>query len=164
MDAAVFWRIIDATADDDQDIQCEKLAEALEDLPEEALIGFEAAYAERLREANLSSLWAAAYILNGGASDDGFDYFKDWLISRGRTVFEAAIEDPETLVDVAVPFECEFEELRYVAGEVYEATYDQEIDLPPNDSSPASIELDWDEETVDERYPKLAALAEAFEE
>ena len=27
-----------------------------------------------------SNLWAVAYIINGGCSDDGFDYFRGWLI------------------------------------------------------------------------------------
>lgn len=36
-------------------------------------------------------LWAAAYLINGGASDDGFEYFRGWLITQGREVFERAV-------------------------------------------------------------------------
>jgi Protein of unknown function (DUF4240) len=28
-------------------------------------------------------LWAAAYLVNGGCSDDGFEYFRGWLIMHG---------------------------------------------------------------------------------
>lgn len=42
-------------------------------------------------------LWAAAYVVNGGCSDDGFDYFRGWLIAQGRTVFERVLADPDTL-------------------------------------------------------------------
>ena len=31
-------------------------------------------------------LWGAAYLANGGCSDDGFDYFRGWLIGQGRKV------------------------------------------------------------------------------
>jgi hypothetical protein len=44
--------------------------------------------------------------MNGGCSDDGFDYFRGWLISQGRTVFEAALENPDSLADV-VPDDAE---------------------------------------------------------
>src|SRR5690242_19263203 len=35
-----------------------------------------------------ADLWAVAYTVNGGASDDGFDYFRGWLIAQGRETFE----------------------------------------------------------------------------
>jgi Protein of unknown function (DUF4240) len=44
-------------------------------------------------------LWGAAYVIDGGCSDDGFDYFRAYLISRGRAVFEAAMADPDSLAD-----------------------------------------------------------------
>src|SRR5512139_441856 len=44
-------------------------------------------------------LWAAAYLINGGASDDGFDYFRGWLIAQGQAMFERAIADPDGLSD-----------------------------------------------------------------
>ena len=47
-------------------------------------------------------LWAAAYVINGGCSDDGFDYFRGWLIVQGRQVFERAVADPDALADLAV--------------------------------------------------------------
>jgi Protein of unknown function (DUF4240) len=48
----------------------------------------------------LANLWGTAFLMNGGASDDGFDYFRGWLISQGRKVFEAALENPDSLSDV----------------------------------------------------------------
>ncbi|MFE5591185.1 DUF4240 domain-containing protein [Streptomyces sp. NPDC056549] len=33
----------------------------------------------------------AAYMVNGGCCDDGFDYFRGWLIAQGRNVFERAV-------------------------------------------------------------------------
>jgi hypothetical protein len=48
-----------------------------------------------------SSLWAAAYVINGGCSDDGFDYFRGWLMLQGREAFGQAVADPDSLADLA---------------------------------------------------------------
>src|SRR5689334_16696195 len=48
-------------------------------------------------------LWGAAYTINGGASDDGFYYFRCWLIGMGREVYEAALANPDSLADVVDP-------------------------------------------------------------
>jgi hypothetical protein len=44
--------------------------------------------------------WAAAYVVNGGASEDGFDYFLGWLMAQGRARWEATLADPDSLADV----------------------------------------------------------------
>jgi hypothetical protein len=36
-------------------------------------------------------LWGAAYLVNGGCSDDGFDYFRGWLLRQGRATWQAAL-------------------------------------------------------------------------
>jgi hypothetical protein len=45
-------------------------------------------------------LGAAAYMINGGCSDDGFDDFRGWLIMQGRAVFERIVADPDALADL----------------------------------------------------------------
>ncbi|MGW2049891.1 DUF4240 domain-containing protein [Streptomyces sp. NPDC001858] len=47
-------------------------------------------------------LWVAAYIANGGCSDDGFDYFRGWLFAQGRGVFERAVADPDALGELPI--------------------------------------------------------------
>lgn len=47
-------------------------------------------------------LWAAAYVINGGCSDDGFDCFRGWLIAQGREVFGRAAARPDALADLPV--------------------------------------------------------------
>ncbi|WP_257233953.1 DUF4240 domain-containing protein [Streptomyces sp. JV178] len=42
-------------------------------------------------------LWAAAFTINGGCSDDGFDYVRGWLVLQGHEVFERAVADPDSL-------------------------------------------------------------------
>ncbi|MDX3073330.1 DUF4240 domain-containing protein [Streptomyces sp. MI02-7b] len=36
-------------------------------------------------------LWAAAHLINGGCSGDGFDYVRGWLITQGREVLGRAV-------------------------------------------------------------------------
>jgi hypothetical protein len=49
--------------------------------------------------------------MNGGCSDDGFEYFRAWLLAQGRDTFEKALEDPDTLAALEDP-EGELEEFR----------------------------------------------------
>jgi hypothetical protein len=55
-------------------------------------------------------LWGAACVINGGCSDDCFDYFRAYLISRGREVFEAAVADPDSLASVEIDDEESWED------------------------------------------------------
>ncbi|MGW1763732.1 DUF4240 domain-containing protein [Streptomyces sp. NPDC002073] len=50
-----------------------------------------------LADSYRSPLWAAAYLINGGCSDDGFDYFRGWLILQGQEVFDRVLADPDAL-------------------------------------------------------------------
>lgn len=79
MDTHRFWRWIDEArlaADGD----CDRLT----DVPPAEIVAFQRALDDRLAESYTWDLWAAAYIINGGCSDDGFDYFRGWLIALGR--------------------------------------------------------------------------------
>jgi hypothetical protein len=46
-------------------------------------------------------LWAAAYLIEGGC-DDGFMDFRAGLMLQGRTAFEAAVADPDSLAGLPV--------------------------------------------------------------
>ena len=69
-------------------------------------------------------LWGVAYIVNGGCSEDGFEYFRGWVISQGRNVTELALSNPEefglTLNHDGDPDECECEELIYAGALAYQ--------------------------------------------
>jgi hypothetical protein len=54
-----------------------------------------------MAESYRSPLWAAAYMINGGCSDDGFDYFRGWLILQGQEVFDRVVADPDALAGLA---------------------------------------------------------------
>ena len=50
--------------------------------------------------ANDERLWMAGYLVCGGLSDDGFEYFKCWLIAQGEVVHKAAIANPDNLAEL----------------------------------------------------------------
>lgn len=124
-----------------------------------------------LKDSYTSRLWAAAYIIMGGCSDDCFDYFRGWLLFQGKETYEACIEDPERLISVLenlneddVP---EIEELTlYFGQEVYmEKTGDEDDTyfmlyhvLSNEKFDDIDIEFDWnedDEEGLKKMFPKL---------
>lgn len=154
-----FWSLIEKSrqfSQGNQEQQAEGLNEALSDLSEDELIAFDKAYNKYIDQAYHWDLWAAAYIINGGCSDDCFDYFRDWLIAQGQTVYANALQNPETLIDVAQPYEAEFEEFRYVVQEVFEKKFNKEMPYEVREN-PLEIQgNEWDEDTVESKYPALA--------
>ena len=92
----LFWDIID------QGLDHLTLGERLETLPDRLALFKPAAirkFDQILRNmdnaAYRTDIWALAYLLQGGCSDDSFDAFRGWLILQGRHVFEATIAAPD---------------------------------------------------------------------
>jgi Protein of unknown function (DUF4240) len=105
MDADEFWRLIDeARAEcDPEDADGEKIAanavDLLARLPPEEILDAHRLLKDRLTGSYVAPLWAAGYVANGGCSDDMFEYFRGWLLTRGREVFDRAMADPDSLAD-----------------------------------------------------------------
>ena len=95
-----FWDHIRATRRADPGDHAERLTARLAGLPPEEVLDFVHLWETVCCRAYRRELWGAAYLINGGCSDDGFHYFCEWLILQGRTVYEAAIADPDSLADV----------------------------------------------------------------
>lgn len=140
------------------------LADRLKKLEPEQIISFQNHFDTEYARAYHWLLWAAAYIIDGGCSDDGFIDFRYGLISRGRQIFEAALIDPDSLVEVANEDNGEGyianESFGYVAGEIYEEKTGNE--LPRSETShpsdPAGEDWDFDDEDLcAQKLPKLWA-------
>jgi hypothetical protein len=167
MDETELWRLIDesrAGNEDDPEAQAERLQELLSGRSSEDLQAFDRLYRERLDRAFTWDLWGAGYLLNGGMSDDSFDYFCDWLVSRGREVFERAVSDPDSLADVpGADEEAEAESLRYAVQHAHESTHGKELPVSggvgtAGGGEPAGEE--WDEDDLEElarRWPRIWA-------
>jgi hypothetical protein len=129
-------------------------------LPPRAIEEFGHELSLRMAESYRWDLWAVAYVANGGASDDGFDYFRGWLLTRGRARYEEALRDPPAAVVGAwrfvpfLPFECE--EMLGVAHEAYEQV--AHAPLPEWTKVPwpnPPLGKPWTEETIERVYPGL---------
>jgi len=65
------------------------------------IVEFDEWFLRLVRAGYRTDLWYAAMIIAGGTChDDGFFDFRKWLVSQGRSVYAAAMKDPESLVDV----------------------------------------------------------------
>jgi hypothetical protein len=166
MDRDTFWTIVDSARSAvgvDDEAFLDRVREQLEKLVPEEVIAFDAIQDELMAESYRRDLWAAAYIINGGCSDDGFDYFRAWLIAQGRAVFDRAVADPATLESAIVTdpaWDAELEEFLYLPGSVYEERFGEEM---PERYRPAG-ELtgpEWDEDSIYEMFPKLLEVAES---
>ncbi|MFI0242593.1 DUF4240 domain-containing protein [Streptomyces sp. NPDC016845] len=177
MDMRQFWDLIEQArqhipAPADTDAIAQEATALLASRPLQAIIGTHQAVYQLLADSYRAPLWAAAYMINGGCSDDGFDYFRGWLIMQGRTVFEQVLADPDTLADnpavrEAAPegYELECEDALGIAWHAHLAATGGEI--PDTVSTARYPDLDpaWDFDFDDSdelarRLPRLAALYE----
>src|SRR5688572_10306721 len=79
------------------------LERALGELPLEDILDFSMWTAKFIAKASDRRLAVAGAVMRGvlGAlGDDGFVYFKAWLIAQGKEVYERALMDPDSLADV----------------------------------------------------------------
>lgn len=168
MDVDTFWQLIEEShrQTDDYQQQGVILSKMLESLDTDAILDFEDHMADRMRELYRWDLWAVADIMNGGASDDGFDYFRQWIVAQGRAFYDTVLQAPERAAE-AVPvgteddhWRRECESMLPAARWAYENKTRQEI--PPSEKpltmvgeEPYGEFLDDDEQ--ERRYPQLWA-------
>jgi hypothetical protein len=178
MDRAQFWALIEAakiaTGGDCRALTVQLVA-ALRERSVDDVLAWDRLHDELVVESYRRDLWGAAYLINGGCSDDGFDYFRGWLLGQGRAIWKAAVADPESLADhseVRVqrpyqePFVClECEDILGVAYQAYDALTGQEFTVEAPGRYPWSafpdLGADWDFDDAAEmrvRYPRLWAL------
>jgi Protein of unknown function (DUF4240) len=165
-----FWGLVEAAgagSGGDCGVQATQLAALLEQLPAEEIIAFERRSVRLLGEANHWDLWGAAYQINGGCSDDGFLYFRGWLLTQGWAIWEAAVRDPDSLathpaVTTQAALECE--DILYVASVAYQARTGKELDrgLVGEDlagfTRPRGTHWDFeDDNEIRRRLPRLRA-------
>ncbi|MEW2077272.1 DUF4240 domain-containing protein [Streptomyces sp. NPDC013433] len=175
MNKEQFWELIAAALDrviapHDGEAVAREATSLLADQPVEDIVAAEQVLWDLMVESYTNPLWAAAYIANGGCSDDGFDYFRGWLIAQGREVFERAVADPDALAELSIVqaaaadgVDLEGEDMLGIAWNAHiTATGDQ---LPAGAPTIRYPELDpaWafdfdDSDEMARRLPRLAAL------
>ncbi len=164
MNVEEFWELIDTTWKDssgDTEKQAELLVELLVKRSGDEIFAYERIMDDLLDKAYDAALWDAADIIGCGCSDDGFWDFRAWLIAQGKEVYENALVDPESLVDlIDVNEDAQHGALVYVAMHAYEQKTGQ--NMPPK-NYPTKYHCSqltgthWAEENRKARFPKLAA-------
>jgi uncharacterized protein DUF4240 len=159
-----FWQLIAETrhsAGNDSGEQSSLLEERLRKLSPRAIVDF-ARIRKRLdARAYTWNLWAAAYVIEDGCSDDCFRDFRGYVISLGRDAYEKALTDPDSLASVAQDAETgDWENADNVAPDAYSGVTGN--DFPGDDSdlsgSPRGTPFNENDEAgLARRYPKLAA-------
>lgn len=169
MPDAAFWEIVDGVAriGKEPDDRLAALETALKALSLDDIISFEMTFRCLLNDAYTWDLWGAAYVIHGGCSDDGFEYFRRWLVSRGRKAYEAALANADSLAELDLSPTgpegyWEFEEFYYVATKVFsEKGGDGDVrDHSPPEAGlggpgPSGEEFVEDEVHLQKRFPKL---------
>jgi len=114
-----FWTLIDNSLKNtsNQDEQEIYLVDVLQKLSPKEMIGFRLRTDKLLFDTYNSEMWCAGYIMNGGCSDDGFEYFRCWVISRGKETYQNAKANADYLINEVVDGEefYDFESFWYVA-------------------------------------------------
>jgi Protein of unknown function (DUF4240) len=161
VDVQVFWQIVDSArvdASGDTEARVDRLRERLSVLKPSELQQFQNIYDERIRSSYRWDLWGAAYLMNGGCSDDGFRYFRDWLISEGRETFESALRNPDSLAELPRIHIAELESFGYVALELFEQKGAGELERDFSTESSTPVGEQWDEGQLPSLFPRLNAV------
>ncbi|MFJ6857525.1 DUF4240 domain-containing protein [Streptomyces werraensis] len=175
MNGQQFWQLVEAARDqarhpDDAQDVAHRATERLATRSAEEIVAAQQVLWDLMADSCTNPLWAAAYLINGGCSDDGFDYFRGRLITQGREVFGRAVAGPDALADLPVVrasaadgHDLECEEVLSIAWNAHiRATGRQ---LPTDAFVVRRPELDptWnfdfdDHAEMTRRLPRLAAL------
>lgn len=184
MDIDTFWDVIEAAragaAEASQPFD-EILVERLANRPKQEILE----YAERFDELHDAlyrwDVWAAAYLIGGGCSDDSFIDFRAGVIALGREWYQRVAAAPDSLAahpDVIQaanvrdrPEALFYEDVNYVASGAFEqitgdadAFYEAWSNFRGADTESGNVvdmgdDFDFDDdEEMSRRLPRLAAL------
>ncbi|WP_434360213.1 DUF4240 domain-containing protein [Parasalinivibrio latis] len=160
MNKTTFWEIIQTAHDNangNMDHKCELIKTAISELNPQEALKFSENFDEMMDELYTWPLWGAAYVMNGGCSDDTFIDFRASLISRGQRDFSIAINNPDDLAELDYQEDSWFYEgFSYAVSEAVESLAGEGISrakLPP--PTPSGEEWEEEPDILSTLYPKL---------
>jgi hypothetical protein len=124
MDIRDFWELIEQTkleSGGDDVKQADLIVSALVQMPIDEIYAYDHLHFGLMSRAYRAELWDAAHLINCLCGDDSFMDFRAWLIGQGETIYEAALDNPESLVSlIDVGQQTLSEPLLYVIQHAYE--------------------------------------------
>ncbi len=166
MDNEAFWQIIARSrpAADSHPEDCEpQLIACLKALEADEIVAWNHLFDQLAKDAYTCDQIAACNLINGGAGDDGFYYYRCWLIGMGQRVYENAMANPDSLADV-VGVNDEAEAEIYAAAHRAWMAVTGNPDTAPYPARNETTDLkgeDWDiddDAEVARRLPRLFAM------
>lgn len=154
MDESLFWQIIEEAKNNTDSVMERpgELTSLLEKYTATSIKKFSSLFQNKLDLLYRQDVWAIAYIALGGCSDDGFEYFRCWLISEGKSIFDAIIADPESVIELSEQ-PLELEAMLYATDEAYERRANKV--LPPRSAKRVNLAgKEWTEEELPKLFPK----------
>jgi hypothetical protein len=164
-----FWQIILRTCRSDSrasDQWAQRLMDDLSQLPADEIVEWNHIFDRLVAQAYTIDLMAACYIINTGAGDDGFYYFRGWLVGMGREIYYNALRDPDSLADYVLPYSAGVD----AEAEIYWAAHYAWMKVTGNpDTAPYPARKEaatlvgegWDfddDEEMRKRLPRLTAF------
>lgn len=128
MDTAHFWNIMDYAfkiGGLDNSVREKAILEQMIKLTPDQIQQFEIIFQQMNRQCSTWENFAAATTIMGGSTDDGFYYFRCWLISLGQQNYYATLKNADHLAIFDIPEyqglpNAEFEELISMSDRAYE--------------------------------------------
>ncbi|MEH0939032.1 DUF4240 domain-containing protein [Micromonospora psammae] len=166
-----FWQLIDrarAGGGGESGAVAARAVALLAERDPEDIVGYAHHQARVLAASHKADLWGAAYLINGGVSDDGFHSFRGWLMTQGREVFARAVAAPDSLAELPRVRAAALSGEEFSAAEMLAVPWDAYRKATatelPGDRDPVPVPdlndlWDFDDEgEARRRLPKLAAL------
>jgi len=160
IDENTFWELIKETREEIEDTSefTDRLRDKLESMSAVEIKKFQKLLLQKMEELNHWDIWALAYIVRGGCGDDEFDYFKAWVVSKGKEVFESIKNmQMDHLKKLFENEEPQLEAFMYVAQEAYERKKYDVMPTPRVKSIPIQGK-EWSEENICKSYPELCQM------
>jgi hypothetical protein len=136
-----FWDLV-TTSDlglDPQSVS-DNLNVKLAVLTDQQLIEFDKYFGIAMHKCFTWDLFGAAFVMAGCNDDYGFSEFRCWLISRGKTVFDNALVNADSIVQCTPVYYLNeqpypyIDEYDLIAGLLYEERNDDELPFIPSGS------------------------------
>ncbi len=160
IDETLFWSLI-ANSREETESQSEFL-----DVLGQKLSAFKSSEIKRFQKYLLTYFnnlnhwnnWALAYIVRRGCGDDGFDYFRLWIVSKGKKAYDTIMNfDVPKFKEVFDLEDPQFEEFEYFAEEIYEENYGKPMSEPRVKFQKIKGKP-FSEENICKEFPKLCDI------
>lgn len=104
------------------------LRQILENLTLDEIIQFRDEFERKTLDLYCWDLWAVAFVIHHGCSDDYFDSCIAWIVCQGRDFYLKVLNDPCYIADTSEPGnDLVFESVGYLPYEIYEEKAQEEL-------------------------------------